>query len=79
MAFIQETAHERALRRLQSCTYTLYSVADEIRETESIEERGDLLIAVENLIDVATFVTDAYRGIAWQHTPNFDDLESDTD
>ena len=36
-------------------------------EMEDPEQRGDLLIAVENLIDVATHLTDEIRAIAWQH------------
>ena len=69
MQFVQETEHERALRRIQACTHTLYSVAEELEDPIDINHRADLLIAVENLFDIASFVTDAGRGIAWQHSP----------
>ena len=77
--FIEESQHERAIRRLLACTHTLHSIADELEDPENIEHRGDLLIAVENLIDVAIYVTEEARGIAWQHTPEPADLDGDTD
>lgn len=69
MQFIQETEHERALRRINACTYTLYSIAEELDDPGEVELRGDLLIAVENLIEAAFAVTDLGRAIAWQHEP----------
>ncbi len=69
MQFLQETEHERTLRRLKSCTHTLYSIVDELQDPLEVDQRADLLIAVENLIEVASYVTDQCRGIAWQHTP----------
>ena len=73
MYFLNEDPHKRILRRLSACTHTLYAVAEELddfedEEMEDPEKRGDLLIAVENLIDVATHLTDEIRAIAWQHT-----------
>lgn len=79
MQFIQESEHERSLRRILSCTHTLYSVVEELTDPEEIELRGDLLIAVENLIDVADIVTDMARDIAWQYSPTPAELESDSD
>ena len=79
MQFIQETEHERTLRRLQSCTHTLYAIADELEDPQDVNLRGDLLIAVENLIDIAVHVTESCRGIAWQYTLTPDELESEDD
>lgn len=79
MAFLQETEQERALRRIISCTHTLYSVSDELEDPEEIDDRADLLIAVENLIDVALHVTDSVRRIAWQDSNENEETESDYD
>lgn len=79
MQFIQETEHERTLRRLQSCTHTLYSIADELADPHDVELRGDLLIAAENLIDIAVHVTESCRGIAWQYSLTPDELEESED
>lgn len=79
MAFKQETEIERTIRRITSCTHTLYSVAEELNDPVSVESRADLLIAAENLIDVAIHVTEACRGIAWQNSPLPDDDEEDDD
>ena len=81
MTFLQETDQERAMRRIVSCTHTLYSIADELSDPEDVDQRADLLIAVENLIDVANHVTDAVRGIAWQYSPvpGSDDDDDDED
>lgn len=68
MQLADETPHERTMRRLLSCTHTLYSIADELEDPVDIDERGDLLIAVENLIDIAQYVTESARGIAWQYS-----------
>jgi hypothetical protein len=57
------------MRRLRSCTHTLISVSEELDDPVDIDQRADLLIAVENLIEVASYVTDQCRGIAWQHSP----------
>lgn len=69
MQFIQETEHQRTLRRINACVYTLYSIAEELNDPGAVELRGDLLIAVENLIDAAVEVTDIGRSIAWQNAP----------
>lgn len=66
--FIDETQNERTIRRVEACTYTLMSVLDELDDLDSIEERADLLIAIEEFYDVAMCITDVGRGIAWQHT-----------
>lgn len=61
------------MRRLHSAVSTLVSVAmylediEEISE-DSVEERGDLLIAVENLIDVSYYITERGRELAWRHS-----------
>ena len=80
MQFIQETDHERSLRRILSCTHTLYSVLDELDDLDDdqIQERGDLLIAIENLFDITTIVTDVGRAIAWQSPePEYTESEDD--
>jgi hypothetical protein len=83
--FFDDTAHKKLMRRINACTHTLYSVADEIDEVDlissddifamnnidfmSADQRADLVIAVENLIDIAMFVTDKTRDVAWKHSP----------
>jgi hypothetical protein len=79
MAFLQETEQERALRRIISCTHTLYSVSDELEDPEEIDDRADLLIAAENLLDVAIHVTEAIRQIAWQDSDEQEETERDYD
>jgi len=81
MTFLQETDQERAMRRIVSCTHTLYSIADELLDPEDVDQRADLLIAVENLIDIASHVTEAVREIAWQYSPvpGFRDDDEDDD
>lgn len=69
MTFLQETDTQRALRRITSCTHTLYSVFDELDDPQEVGARADLLIAAENLIDIALHITDAIRDIAWQYSP----------
>ena len=78
MQFIQETDHERSIRRILSCTHTLYSVLEELDDLDDVTERGDLLIAVENLMDVTGLVTDVGRAIAWQ-SPEPECTESEDD
>jgi|LakMenE18May11ns_1017448.scaffolds.fasta_scaffold9502246_1 hypothetical protein len=78
MQFIQETDHERSIRRILSCTHTLYSVLDELDDLDDITERGDLLIAIENLMDATCIVTDVGRAIAWQSPePQYSESEDD--
>jgi len=82
MAFLQETEHERTMRRIVSCTHTLQAVIDDLDDPADIDARADLLIAAENLIEAALYVTDACRGIAWQYSPipySEEDEESDYD
>jgi hypothetical protein len=80
MQFIQETDHERSIRRILSCTHTLYSVLDELDDLDDVTERGDLLIAIENLMDAASIVTDVGRAIAWQSPePESEYSESEDD
>lgn len=72
MSIFEHTLYEHTLRKLNSCVHTLFTIADILPEIDDIsdpDERADLLVLVENLIDVATFVTDEARAIAWQHTP----------
>lgn len=68
MVFFEEDPQEKALRRINACIHTIVSVIEELDDPKEIDERADLLIAVENLMDVSTFLTDQVRGIAWQHS-----------
>ena len=84
-AYFEPDSHRRLVRRLIACTHTLYSVAEEIEEVDEISEadifkdnkidycsadqRADLIIAVENLMDVVIFVTEKTRQMAWKHSP----------
>lgn len=48
------------------------NVAEFLEEVDDIEDpdvRADLLIAVENMIDVAFYITERGREIAWQFAP----------
>jgi hypothetical protein len=57
------------MRRLVSCTHTLYSVLEELDDPEDVDLRGDLVIAAERLLEAVVYVTDSARDIAWQYTP----------
>lgn len=66
--------YEHMMRKLNSCVHTLFTIADVLPELDENEirdpdERADLLILAENLIDVASYITDTARDIAWLHTP----------
>ena len=70
------------MRRLTACLHTLYSIAEELDDPENIDERGDLLIAAENLLDAAICITDDIRNIAWQYSRTPAEIaaeENDTD
>lgn len=72
MSIFEADLYEHTLRKLNSCVHTLFTIADILPELEDIsdpDERADLLVLVENLIDVAAYVTEEARNIAWQHTP----------
>lgn len=80
--FVDETQQERTMRRLTACIHTLYSIAEELDDPQNIDERGDLLIAAENLLDAALCITDDIRDIAWQHSRTPAEIaaeENDTD
>jgi hypothetical protein len=66
--FLDETPEERILRRIDSCTYTLYLISEELQDSSDLEYRADLLVAIENFCEVASHVVDTGRAIAWQHT-----------
>jgi hypothetical protein len=66
---IAESDHARVMRRLVSCTHTLYSVLEELDDPEDVDLRGDLVIAAERLLEAVVYVTDSARDIAWQYTP----------
>ena len=68
MVFFEEDPQEKALRRINACVHTLATVLEELDDPEEINDRADLLIAVENLYDIASFLTEQVRGIAWQHS-----------
>lgn len=65
------------MRRLFACTQTLLSIADELVDPIDIDERGDLLIAVENLIDISVHVTESVRDIVWQYSLTPSQIERD--
>ena len=79
MAFLQETELERTIRRIVSCTHTLYGVAEELRDPDDVEGRADLVIAAENLLDAVVHVTERCRAIAWQNSPLPESDEDDYD
>ena len=72
MSVFDAGKYEIAMRKLNSCVYTLYSVAtllSEMEDPEDADERADLVIAAENLIEAATYVTERAREVGWQYTP----------
>jgi hypothetical protein len=69
MGFIEESEQARSMRRIYACTHTMYSLIDELSDPDDVELRGDLVIAAEDLYDVAMQVVDMARDIAWQYTP----------
>jgi len=77
MFVYEEGSTAKVLRRINSCYYTLCTVADVLRDPVDVDARADLLIAVENLIDVATHVTGEVRGIAWQHSPTPEEQQNE--
>lgn len=82
IVFVNESAQQRTIRRLQSCLYTLYSISAELTDPDNVEERADLVITAENLLDAAIHVTDEIRGIAWQYSLTPEEAavqENDTD
>lgn len=72
MPNLDASHYDAAMRKLNSCVHTLYSVAnllEEMLDPEDPDERADLLIIAENLLDVASYVTDRAREVGWQYTP----------
>jgi hypothetical protein len=72
MSIFEASPHEHIMRRLNSCAHTLCAVADfldDIDEPEDPDDRADLVILVENIQDVVSYLTDRAREIAWLHTP----------
>jgi len=74
MSVFDATQYEHLRRKFNSCVHTLFTIADVLpeldeRELADPDERADLLILAENLIDVASYITDTVRDIAWLHTP----------
>ena len=72
MSIYEATPYDHTLRRLTSSVFTLTAVAEFLEDVENVEDvkdRGDLLVAVENLIDVAVYVTERGRELAWQFAP----------
>lgn len=66
MRYTEEDRHARALRRVKACVETLCNVADDLDDPEEISRRADLLIAIEDLGDVTSYLVDATRVIAWR-------------
>jgi hypothetical protein len=85
MSVFESNKYDIAMRKLNSCVHTLYTIADLLEEMEDPDEadtRADLVITAENLIDISVFVTERAREIGWQYTPvperedlDFDDEE----
>jgi hypothetical protein len=84
MGIMDASPLDHMMRRLNSSLYTLYNVANIIDEFEGIldedsDERADLLILAENLIDVTTYITLTARRIAWMDELVEADQDDDTD
>ena len=72
MSLFEATPFEHMMRKLNSCAHTLYVVADmfdDMDDPENADDRADLVVLVENLLDVASYVTERARDVAWLHTP----------
>lgn len=80
-SIFEASPYDHMMRRLASSMFTLANVAeflDDVEDIEDTEQRADLLIAVENLIDVSYFITERGRQIAWQYSP-VPDVDSESD
>lgn len=64
-----ETPEQRLVRRLRAAYANLIAVADEVTDPGEVEARADLVIAAEDLLDVALHITEVARDIAWQYSP----------
>ena len=64
-----ETPEQRLVRRLRAAYANLVAVADEVTDPEDVDARADLVIAAEDLLDVALHITEVARDIAWQYSP----------
>jgi hypothetical protein len=53
------------------------AVSGDLDDTDDLEERADLLIAVENLYEVAIHIVECGRDIAWQHSMTPSQIERD--
>ena len=72
MSVFEATNYQTVMRKLNSCVHTVYSVAElleEMQDPEDPDERADLVILVENLLDATSYVTERAREVAWQYTP----------
>ena len=72
MSLFESSPFEHMMRKLNSSAHTLYSVADMfdlIEEPESADERADLVLLAENIMDVVVYITERARDVAWQYTP----------
>jgi len=77
--FIEETQHQRTLRRIASCVHTISSIVEELDDPESVSERGDILIAVEELADVSEYLVSVGRYVAWQDKEENESEDVDLD
>jgi len=53
------------LRRIQACSFTIAQVRDSIFDPVSIDQRADLLVATEDLVNEAMTLAMEIRQIAW--------------
>jgi len=72
-----ETGDQRVVRRLRAAYANLVIVADELSDPADVDARADLVIAAEDLADVAAHIVEVARDIAWQHSPVPESGDSD--
>lgn len=64
---------ELLLRQIRASSYTIATVRDSLFDPVSVERRGDILIATEDLVNEAMTLAMEVRALAWpdkQPMPN---------
>lgn len=72
MSVFDATDLQVVMRKLNSSVHTLYSIAailEEMVDPEDADQRADLVLTCEELAEIANFVLERSREIAWQYTP----------
>lgn len=75
MSLLNSDISDHTIRRMSSVVHTLNTVAQSFSELEKsravadVEFRWELLILAENLVDIASYVIERSRTVAWGPDP----------